>query len=59
MFAETELIGIDAKQMDKLEKVKGKAGFRYIALDKKQYGGAIRLMTNSESRRKLEYAKGQ
>jgi Zn-dependent oligopeptidase len=35
MFAEAELEGIDAKQMDKLEKVKGKPGFRYIALDKK------------------------
>jgi len=44
--------------MEKLEKVKGKPGFRYIALDKKQYGGAIRLMSNSDSRKKLEFAKG-
>jgi len=58
MMAETELDGIDATQMDKLEKVKGKPGYRYIALDKKQYGGAIRLMSNSESRRKLELANG-
>jgi hypothetical protein len=34
MFAETELGGIDAKSMNKLEPVKGKPGYRYIALDK-------------------------
>ena len=52
------MTGIDAKQMDKLENVKGKPGFKFIALDKKQYGGALRLMSNSEARRKLEFAKG-
>jgi hypothetical protein len=34
MFNEKELEGLDAKNMEKLEKVKGKPGFRYIRLDK-------------------------
>jgi hypothetical protein len=58
MFSEQELAGVDATSMQKLEKVPGKPGYRYIRLDKNQYGGAIRLMSISESRRKLEYANG-
>jgi hypothetical protein len=50
IFAEKELIGVDAKSMKKLEKVPDKPGYRYIRLDKQQYGGAMRLLSNSETR---------
>lgn len=54
----SELEGFDEESLKKLQDVKGKPGFKYIKLDKSQYGPAMKALTNEETRKKLDFAKG-
>ena len=54
----SELKGISEEQMKKLDKVPGKPNHKFIKLDKQVFGAAMKFLELEETRKKLDFARG-
>jgi Zn-dependent oligopeptidase len=57
-FKESDLVGLPKDLLQKLEKVKGKDGWRYVSLKKTQSGPVMKLAQNPDVRKQIEFAMG-